>query len=357
MFITDKTQLKQYETGTRTWQGIPSVACTAKGRIFACWYSGKNTETFGNYSLLVKSDDGENFSQPIAVAYMGEESRAYDSCLWIDPDGRLWYFWSVLPQKRVEFAVCENPDATELEWSEIRTLGGDIMMNKPTVLKSGDWLFPVAVWKKGIFPAEWGQSERETGAYAVASRDKGQTFEIRGKVDAENRNFDEHILLEKQNGDIEMFIRTFAGISAAVSKDGGYTFGKAEHLVSGPSSRFEIRRLSSGNIIMIYHRGTLSRNNLCAMLSEDDGVTFPHVLMLDERNEVSYPDLWECNGKIYIIYDRERGAQYTPGKDYSGYAKEILLACITERDIIEGKTVSPDSFLKRIVNKIPSAKK
>ena len=40
------------------------------------------------------------------------------------------------------------------------------------------------------------------------------------------------------------------------------------------------------------------------VLSDDDGVTWQHKLLLDERNEVSYPDAVEHNGFIYIIYDR-----------------------------------------------------
>jgi len=82
------------------------------------------------------------------------------------------------------------------------------------------------------------------------------------------------------------------------------------------------------------------RNNLKAMLS-DDGKTWKGFLMIDERENVSYPDVTEDDkGNIYIIYDRER---YTE--------REILMAKITEYDVTAGKLVNPESKLRVLVNK------
>ena len=58
------------------------------------------------------------------------------------------------------------------------------------------------------------------------------------------------------------------------------------------------------------------------------------------------------DGFLYIIYDRERGAHYEKDVDYSTYAKEILMAKITEEDIRSGHLVNPDSRLKGIVSKL-----
>ena len=41
---------------------------------------------YSNYVELLKSDNGADFSEPIAVAYK-EGYRCYDPCLWIDPIG------------------------------------------------------------------------------------------------------------------------------------------------------------------------------------------------------------------------------------------------------------------------------
>ena len=147
MLITDPKALEQYYSKHRIWQGIPSIERTRGGRLFACFYSGDVTEKNGNFVVLcVSDDDGKTFSEPIAVADMGPDMRAFDAVLWIDPLDRLWFVWAVMPNNRVEFARCANPDADEFVWEPVRQLGYDIMLNKPIVTKNGDWLFPCAVW-------------------------------------------------------------------------------------------------------------------------------------------------------------------------------------------------------------------
>lgn len=309
----------------------------------------------GNYSLLVYSDDGGNtFTEPVAVADVGADGRAYDPTLWIDPLGRLWFIWSVMPNNRVEFALCNDPDAAELVWSDIRVLGYDVMLNKPIVAKNGDWLFPCAVWKKGLHSCGLGSEDNPQGAHVFRSRDMGETFERIGTVEARDGWYDEHMLLEKNDGTIEMYIRTKYGVAVAESQDGGVTFSEARDCgFGGPNSRFHVKRLRSGNILLVNHYRFIGRSHMTALLSTDDGKTYPHTLLLDERGDVSYPDAVEgADGYIYITYDRERGAQYHADRDYSKSAREILMAKITEKDILAGALVDERSELKMIVDKI-----
>ena len=127
MFITDPETLKKYHSANRLWQGIPSIEVTRGGRLFATLYSGGKTEQYGNFSvLLISDDDGKSWSEPIAASDVGETERAYDSCLWIDPRGRLWYIWAVMPNNRIEYVICDDPDATPLAWSGIREIPGDV---------------------------------------------------------------------------------------------------------------------------------------------------------------------------------------------------------------------------------------
>lgn len=67
MLVTDPKELKKYTAEYRLWQGIPGIEITKGGRIFVCFYSGETKETFGNYAMLVMSNDGNQFTQPIAV--------------------------------------------------------------------------------------------------------------------------------------------------------------------------------------------------------------------------------------------------------------------------------------------------
>jgi len=356
MLITDKALLQNYASAKRLWQGIPGIERTKNGRMFVSFYSGGHTEMMGNFAAVIMSEDGEHFSEPIAVADVGEQSRAFDSALWIDPKGRLWFFWAVQPESKVEYSICENPDADELSWSAVRVLASDIMLNKPIVTQSGDWLFPVAVWRKELVAGQNCVSDglHETGAHVYRSRDEGKTFEKLGAVCAKDRWYDEHMLIEKRSGDIEMYIRTSYGIGKAVSHDGGSNFEPdADSGLGGPNSRFYIGRLRSGRVLLVNHADFTGRNNLTALLSDDDGETFPHRLLLDGRDNVSYPDMCQDDeGSIYIVYDRERGAQYRKDVNYDQYAKEILIAKITEADIEAGRLVSPGSQLQIIASRL-----
>ncbi|MBR4419422.1 MAG: exo-alpha-sialidase, partial [Clostridia bacterium] len=150
MIITDVNELKKYSEGNRLWQGIPGVAVTKNGRIFVGFYSGGIKEEVGNYVLLVKSDDdGKTFSSPVTVVYNKDGGRCFDEVLWIDPLGRLWLFWGYMGDKGegTYASVCENPDSDNLVWSTPKLIGYDVMMNKPLVLGSGEWLLPIAVWE------------------------------------------------------------------------------------------------------------------------------------------------------------------------------------------------------------------
>ncbi len=356
MFITDKNELKKYTAENRIWQGIPSIEVTKGGRIFSTFYSGKTKETLGNYVMLLKSDDGVSFSEPIAVAYGGEHSRCFDPTLWIDPQGRLWFMWATMPETGLCGVICNDPDSDELSFSEVMHIGYNVMMNRPTVLSTGEWLFPIAVWKdewRNILEGGKTRSDK-TGAFAYQTTDCGKTFRRLGCACAPERSFDEHMLLEKTDGSIAMYIRTTYGIAVSYSYDKGETWSEpVDSKIPGPCSRFHIRRLKSGRILMVNHHNFNGRNNLTAFLSEDDGNTWKYQLLLDGRDNVSYPDAKEADdGYIYITYDRERGGFLNSMSEVYAAAREILYAKITEEDIIAGKLISPKSRLKCIISKL-----
>ena len=351
MLVTDKELLKKYTQ--RKWQGIPSIDVTLGGRLFVTFYSGGDGEELGNFCVLIKSDDGgQSWSAPVAAADVGSEFRCYDPCVWVDPLGRLWFIWSVMPGALygAYAAVCEDPDSETLTFGEPFKIGQDVMLNKPTVLKNGDWLFPVAVWKKGIYITGMPESESEPRlAFAYRSRDKGKTFERLGGVDMPARCYDEHMFVESGER-IRMYVRTYKGIGVSESSDGGRQWSAGEDTGwGGPCSRFFLRRLQDGRLLLVNHVNYTGRNNLTALLSEDEGKTWKGGLLLDGRNLVSYPDGTERNGFIYIVYDRERGYG-VPGVEDP--AREILMAKFTPEDVLAGKLVSEGSELQMVVSSL-----
>lgn len=356
MLITDKKELEKFSECHRVWQGIPGIEHTKGRRTFVTFYSGGTTEMYGNYVLLYRSDDEKDYSELVAAIEKPGKFRCFDPVLWIDPIGRLWFVWNVMPGEEVWGIICDNPDAKELVWGEEFYIGRGIMMNKPTVLSSGEWLFPIAIW-----PPELHEKLRAVGlredddprSYVYKTSDNGKTFAKLGGSAVKERRCDEHMILELKNGVLAMYVRTRYGIAVAYSYDRGTTWSQGEDSgLGGPCSRFFIGRLRSGRILLINHINFTGRNNLTALLSEDDGKTFPYAMLLDERNGVSYPDITEGDdGYIRIIYDRERGNRKTLEEAYAA-AREILVAKITEEDIINGSLKDGKSYLKRIVSKL-----
>lgn len=351
----------------RPFQGIPGIEVTAQGRLWATWYAGGTDEGARNYVLLVTSDDdGRTWSPPVAVIDPPGDVRAYDPVLWTDPTGNLWWFWCqnealegspVFDARGGVFGACAtNPDNPNLTWSAPTRVGNGVMMNKPLVRSDGAWLFPTAIWShvfSEVTRSRFPELAQERYSNLMISRDVGRSFSLLGSADVPERTCDEHMVVERRDGSLWMLVRTLYGIGESISHDGGRTWSPGVPSgLPGPNSRFHLRRLHSGNLLLISHAGDRTvaldngnggtwsgRSNLTAWLSMDDGHTWPCQLLIDPRGNVSYPDAaQDAAGNIYIIYDRER---YRCG--------EILLARITEEDIRQGQVVTEESFIARRV--------
>jgi hypothetical protein len=335
-----------YAPSTRDFQGIPGIARTPEGTLWATWYAGGPGEGPENYALLVRSeDDGHTWSELLLVIDPPGLVRAFDPVVWCDPLGRLWWFWAQSYTKfdgraGVWFIRCDNPSGAPLSWSAPRRLWHGVMMNKPTVLRDHTWLLPIALWN-AVGP-ETGELARYRRSNVFASTDQGVTWRWRGGADVPERTYDEHVVVERADGTLWMLVRTRYGIGQSFSADGGRTWSQGEPAgLGGPNSRFHIRRLRSGELLLINHATSTSRSLLTAYRSMDEGKTWEGGLLLDPRQQVSYPDATEDEqGRIYAIYDRERHG-----------AREILMAVFRPADVIAGELVSEDSRLRQVVNR------
>lgn len=350
----------EFHSGQRKWQGIPTIERASNGRLWAGWYTGAEGEGPGNYVALVTSeDDGRTWSEPALVVNPSKPNlRAFDPCLWHDPLGRLWLSWAQAEdgcqdgREGVWAIMTDDARETHPRFGSPRRLANGVMMNKPTVLSNGPWLFPIALWSHNRAANErHPQLAAERFSNVYRSTDAGQTLVRVGGADVPQRTFDEHMIVEKRDGALWMLVRANYGIGQSVSRDGGVTWSPGEPFpLPGPCSRFFLRRLKSGRLLLVHHDPDPAeprrRNRLTAFLSEDDGATWPMRLMLDERPGVSYPDgVEDENGRLYVIYDHNRGDRNALGKD-----REILLAVFTEQDIATGRCVSAGSRLRCLIN-------
>ena len=340
----------------RTWQGIPGLERTVKGRVFSSWFTGGPKEPWPNNEvLLCWSDDGaKSFTVPIVMGEPKDGTRCYDPTVWIDPKGRLWYVFNRgnkdTAQHDVWARICDEPDAIPPVFGVEFRIGYDeapfaFRMNKVTVLASGEWLMPVTLAQNQVHAWSTGYNDKqEPTLHGVGiSADEGRTWKLHGAVKSKPWAL-ENMIIELKNGRLWMLIRTSNGVLwQSHSTDKGRTWSEGNpSTIASPGSRFFIRRLASGNLLLVNHYNFKGRNNLTAQISTDDGATWCDGLLLDERNNVSYPDgVQDKDGLIWITYDRDRQGE-----------GEILLAKFKEEDVVAGKNVSGAVTLKQTINKL-----
>ena len=339
---------------------------TPKGTIWACWVGGGDSEK-AFFVLATSNDNGETWSKPRLVIDphspdIGEARCALVGNVWTDPDGRLWVFFG-MSMKMFDgragswYIRCDNPDVENPVWTKPERIWHGFTLNKPTVLSTGEWLLPISIWDRTRISKGYKDSYKELDEFRMAnvmvSADKGKTWERRGGVKFPIPEFDEHHITEKKDGTLWMTARTKRnGIQESFSSDKGKTWSQPQKsIINHISSRHFIRRLQSGNLLLVKHGVTIDslskgRRDLTAFISKNDGRSWKGGLVLDERANVSYPDGFQTSdGTIYICYDRERSR-----------LGEILMARFNEKDVLKKKFMGKNSKEKMLISKASAPK-
>lgn len=334
----------------RLWQGIPGLERTTKGRLFMSWFTGGPKEPApDNAVLLCWSDDGsKTFTTPQVMAEPKDGTRCFDPTLWIDPKGRLWYIFNRgnkdTAQHDVWARICDKPDAKTPVFGKEFRAGYDapfaFRMNKPTVLSTGEWIMPVTHASQPSH--DWFPFADQLQGVGI-SNDEGKTWKLHGALSMPKWAL-ECMITELKDGRLWLLTRTGSGfLWESHSSDKGRTWAEPKvSRIANPGSRFFIRRLTSGNLLLINHYKFKGRSHLYAQLSTNDGQKWNEGLLLDERSGVSYPDgVQDKDGLIWITYDRDRQGD-----------GEILLAKFKEEDVRAGRNVSGLVTLKQTINKL-----
>lgn len=356
----------RYQDENRMFLCGPGIAVSKGGRLWVTFKSGDIGEDEDNCTILVTSGDrGKTWSKPVLAIDIEGPVRTNDPGIWTDANGnvtlmfgQVYGFWD----GRGGFwtMTAENGDDENTTWSKPVRLSDGYLKNKPFITRSGDWLYPIEhMGPKGWRGRYAGGEPMEPQfihprpeldhASIFVSRDQGKTVSYlsRSIIPTEQRTFQEHMIVEKGDGTLWMLGRIKDGVGEAFSSDQGKTWTEMAPAkgINGSSSRIFFQRLKSGNILLIKNGDEIDqkprhRTHLTAYLSEDDGATWPHKLILDERR-TSYPDAAEDgDGFINIIHDYGRYSE-----------KEVIFHRITEADIKAGKLINPDSVMGTVANK------
>jgi len=343
----------------------PGITVSPGGRLWAVFKSGDIMEDEDNCTIVVTSGDkGETWSKPVLVVDIDGPVRTNDPGIWTDPNGNVTLMWGQVygywdGQGGLWTMTAENGNDENTRWSRPVRLSDGYTKNKPFITQDGKWFYLIeymgAYGQRGRI-AKGAPMEEEyihslsdlIHANVYISEDSGKTlrFYSQAKIPAQDRTFQEHMVVERRDGTLWMLGRTKYGIGEAFSKDNGKTWTEMAPAkgIKGPSSRTFFKCLDSGNLLLIKNGQDIDqaseRTHMTAYLSEDDGETWPYKLLLDERT-TSYPDAAQGkDGCIYIVHDHERRG-----------AKEVVFHRIAEADIKAGKLVVDCSALGKIANK------
>lgn len=355
--VINTSPVPQYDYDTQHYVMALTLERTVRGRIWSAWIG--ECDCPNSFMMAATSDDeGETWSKPRLVIDGRSSSLPLQRTViignfWTDPTGRLWLFFDQTMnhfdgRSGLWAITCENPDSENPAWSKPVRIWHGSMLNKPTVLSSGEWILPsYLLQNKGFTPFNdvFPELDPYRGVNVLVSKDQGKSWKLRGIRTFPNPDWHEAMIVEKKDGQLWMMARTRQGIMESFSKDQGATWSEPADTranIRNPNSRFFFRRLSSGRLLLIKNGKELhkneGRNYFSAWLSEDDGQTWKGGLIIDDREKVSYPDGFQApDGTIFISYDHNRG----PG--------EITMAKFSEEDVLAGKLVSRTSKLKMVI--------
>ena len=336
----------------RNFEQVPTIAASADGKqIFVAWYSGGAAPGPGNYvTLSLSLDSGKSWLNDQLVVYPKNQSyRFFDPMLWRDNQGSISLFYGSAKDNLI-WDGFGGVNSLQMAWngekittSKSLRISDGVMSNKPLYLASKNKiLFPIYI-DKPLLGGNLDKNYPKNGVFIYSSNSDINQLKYYSSINIEEdlRIHDEPQLVQISNsGDLLSMLRTTKGIYYTNSSDFGKSWTSIKAFTAtGPttSSRFYLGKLSSGNLLLIANNSN-TRNKMTAFLSKDGGKTWPHKLLLDARENVSYPDADQTiDGKIHVVFDRDRTG-----------AKDILYCKFTENDLISGNL---DAIFKSRVNK------
>ena len=136
-------------------------------------------------------------------------------------------------------------------------IGFGASLNKPIVRKNGEWILPVSLWERWHIDKPFADCYHELdavrGANVFVSDDEGGHWRYRGGIIFKDSCFNEHSVVELNDGRLWMLSRGMKETFQSFSADGGKTWQPQSTAFPHVNSKAVIRRLQSGNLLVIRH--------------------------------------------------------------------------------------------------------
>lgn len=370
----------KHRINLRVFQGCPQVEISEGGRLWATWF-GSNVQAErapyhkDQFSVISTSADGGKTWKEVFVFDPSEllGGGASDPMLWKDPQGQVRFIGlrNIDFKGKDEFASSAweftmlDPENEHTAWSAPRLLGNkNISVMKPLIFPDGTILRSMDDFKLV------GTPDKVRIRFLKEDVDGKPIFVSEFPLD-NDAVFAEQMPIIRKDGSLFTFYRAKEGQKFADSFDGGRTWNLRGYypmqfsintkciLKTLPSGRVLLvandvqRKDENGKKIFFYtdrngkecelEKYKIARTRMTAYLSDDDGKTFSHRMLLCDEGQISYPSATlSDDGTIYIVYDQ--------GRDVIGQ-HTIFLSKITEADILAGKLVHGASFLNNVVSR------
>ncbi|MCA9077972.1 MAG: exo-alpha-sialidase [Planctomycetaceae bacterium] len=340
-----------------------SIVETPGGDLIACWFHGKGERKDDSLVILGarKNRGAQTWSKPFVMA--DNPNLPDQNCtLFIDPNKRLWLFWtsaldnevrSFFPKYRysVDYeddgppvwawqdALFVRPMDAETAFIELREKrlqqlqSGELLTgpDKEQALRQlhereamyGDKLFQRIGWLPRQPPVMLTDKRMMLGLYSdtfdcslfAFTEDAGHTWEFSRPLMAWGI---QPAPIQKTNGDLLAYLRASPMTRCVKSTDHGWTWTEVPLDIPNAGSSIAALRLNSGNWLLAVNDDPRGRHQLSLYLSNDEGETWTRKRFLEHMDPTqgkctaSYPTLIQsADGQIHCTYTHANASEFT----------------------------------------------
>lgn len=266
---------------------------------------------------LTSQDFGETWSEPFELQPRTHVNAMAPSLVRLD-SGQLGLGYIEKTAKNKARIMYRSSDDNGETWAEavcVRDIGRYTICLNSVLLQhsSGRLLYPYFECD-----APWAGDEHLVGGMAY-SDDNGKTWAFSTTVlDCPGRGLMEPVVFERQDGNLEMYIRTDTGrVWKSVSRDRGVTWTETEatQIVSTQSPLMVVRLPSNGMLALCWNHNYIPgaphggpRNPLNLAFSRNDGETWESEVVLenDPASTFAYPTIQVDGPWLLLTYYRTK---------------------------------------------------